>query len=73
MYNNLNADQHDLKTCLFYHNAKDRRRPHLNYEHVLCDKHDGCTAGDTCLYAHNKIEQLYHPSRYKSKFCEKYP
>lgn len=64
---------HDLSTCLYYHNAKDRRRPHLNYEHVMCESWGDCPNGDSCYYAHNKIEQLYHPSRYKSKFCEKFP
>lgn len=24
-----------------------------------------------CEYAHNKIEQLYHPQRYKSKYCSR--
>lgn len=33
---------------------------------------DGGCYDNNCPFAHNKIEQLYHPSRYKSKFCEKH-
>lgn len=40
---------------------------------MICDKLSSCQLGDKCKFSHNKIEQLYHPSRYKSKFCDKYP
>jgi hypothetical protein len=33
---------------------------------------DGGCNDAHCPNSHNKIEQLYHPSRYKSKFCEKH-
>ena len=32
-----------------------------------------CPMGDKCNYAHNKLEQLYHPERYKRKFCQFHP
>lgn len=32
-----------------------------------------CPHGDNCHYAHNKLEQLYHPERYKRKFCLHHP
>ena len=55
--------------CLYYHNEKDRRRPNFHdYSHIPCHKHN-CQ----CEKSHNKIEQLYHPSRYKSKYCQTYP
>mmetsp|Transcript_6120 Transcript_6120/g.5479 ORF Transcript_6120/g.5479 Transcript_6120/m.5479 type:complete len:106 (+) Transcript_6120:775-1092(+) len=28
---------------------------------------------DKCPYAHNKLEELYHPDRFKRKFCSYYP
>lgn len=63
-------DNHDKKICLFFHNNKDRRRQNYAlYEHVDCKYSLNCYRGDGCCFSHNKIEQLYHPSRYKSKFC----
>lgn len=54
--------------CLYYHNEKDRRRPNFNdYSHIPCQK-SNCS----CERSHNKIEQLYHPTRYKTKFCQFY-
>jgi hypothetical protein len=56
--------------CLYYHNEKDRRRPNFSdYSHIPCNK-QSCNCN--CDRAHNKIEQLYHPTRYKTKFCQYY-
>lgn len=32
-----------------------------------------CAAGDSCKYAHNHFEALYHHSKYKKRFCNSYP
>ena len=29
--------------------------------------------GDVCPHAHNKVERLYHPEKYKAKFCTFFP
>lgn len=72
MYYWVYLDAHDKNFCLFYHNQNDYRRPNFQaYDHIKCKKvgEEGCF-DPNCPYSHNKIEQLYHPSRYKSKFCE---
>ena len=54
--------------CLYFHNDKDRRRANFqHYNHIPCAR-----VNCNCNKSHNKIEQLYHPSRYKSKFCQTY-
>lgn len=66
---------HNSKQCLYYHDSckKDRRRPPLHYTSELCDHVSGgkreCPIGDTCIRAHNRIEDFYHPEKYKSKYC----
>jgi len=69
--------QHNHKHCPFYHNAKDRKRPGFFYSADLCEfaEKDSliCPNGDNCLKAHNRVEQLYRPEKYKSKFCTFYP
>ncbi len=32
-----------------------------------------CPDGDHCSYAHNRVEEFYHPDKYKTKFCTTYP
>ena len=32
-----------------------------------------CPDGDSCPKAHNRVESFYHPEKYKSKFCNKWP
>ena len=32
-----------------------------------------CPNGDYCKKAHNRVEQLYKPDKYKTKFCSFYP
>lgn len=69
--------QHNHKHCPYYHNAKDRKRIGLFYSSDLCEFAEKeillCPAGDSCLKAHNRVEQLYRPDKYKSKFCTFYP
>lgn len=64
--------QHNPKLCVYYHSSKDRRRstPH---SHELCSNPDNCPLGDSCPKAHNRVEQLYHPEKYKTKFCSYFP
>ena len=31
-----------------------------------------CQQGDTCIKAHNRVEEFYHPDKYKAKFCASY-
>lgn len=66
----MNSDHHERKTCIYYHNDLDRRRPlSINYTHELCQPR---CKNENCLFSHNKIEQVYHPRRYKTKFCQTY-
>jgi len=69
--------QHNHKHCPFYHNAKDHKRPGFFYSAELCEcaEKEGmtCPNGEMCLRAHNRVEQLYRPEKYKTKFCTFYP
>lgn len=31
-----------------------------------------CANGDACDRAHNRVEEFYHPDKYKAKFCSSY-
>ena len=31
-----------------------------------------CPDGDACQYAHNIVEEFYHPEKYKAKFCQSF-
>ena len=31
-----------------------------------------CPHGDNCDKAHNRVEEFYHPDKYKAKFCSSY-
>lgn len=75
------VQQHDRKTCPFYHSQRDRRRPpSLDYKAEQCEHHfdletDGpvaCPLGDRCDKCHNRHELLYHPDIYKQRFCSSY-
>lgn len=68
--------QHNHKQCPFYHNAKDRKRADYFYSSDLCEyaeNSENCPNGDACTKAHNRVEQLYRPEKYKTKFCGHYP
>ena len=68
---------HDKKLCPFYHNEIDRRRSTVehNYCSELCPHilSNFCPCDDNCPFSKNKVEQLYHPERYKKKFCSNFP
>ena len=73
-----NKLQHSYKTCLFYHNSKDRRRFGNFYSNEMCefaekDQVELCPLEDKCPKCHNRLEQLYKPDKYKKKFCSFYP
>jgi hypothetical protein len=42
-------------------------------EQITKNKSGICSKDDLCQYSHNYVEMLYRPSKYKSKFCDKYP
>lgn len=68
--------QHNHKQCPYYHNSKDRKRPGNFFSSDLCEfaeNPDSCPNGDMCPKAHNRVEQLYKPEKYKTKFCGHYP
>lgn len=70
-------ENHDKKLCVYFHSEVDRRRSlnQHNYCPELCPKitKSFCSCDDNCPFAKNKVEQLYHPERYKKKFCSHYP
>ena len=68
--------QHNHKHCIYYHNETDRRRPNCDYTTQLCHyiaKNMDCPYGDNCKKSHNRVEQLFRPDKYKTKFCTYYP
>lgn len=70
------SSQHNHKHCSFFHNSKDRKRLGDFYSSDLCEyveKGLNCPYGDVCRFAHNRVEQLYQPGKYKTKFCTFYP
>eukprot|EP00826_Nyctotherus_ovalis_P060348 TRINITY_DN8455_c0_g1_i12.p1 TRINITY_DN8455_c0_g1~~TRINITY_DN8455_c0_g1_i12.p1 ORF type:complete len:505 (+),score=93.17 TRINITY_DN8455_c0_g1_i12:196-1710(+) len=68
---------HLPKRCPYYHDfAKDRRRPPQNYSADMCvyALHDqSCPYADNCTKSHNRVEEFYHPTKYKTRFCSFYP
>ena len=69
---------HNSKKCFNYHEGKqtDRRRPPTHYISELCPnflENRECLDGDACFRCHNRIEDFYHPEKYKAKFCQTYP
>lgn len=67
---------HNLKKCPDYHEKfKDRRRPPQMYTSELCcyiAKKKLCPQGDTCIYCHTRVEEFYHPDKYKAKYCQSF-
>mmetsp|Transcript_13602 Transcript_13602/g.21277 ORF Transcript_13602/g.21277 Transcript_13602/m.21277 type:complete len:335 (+) Transcript_13602:2952-3956(+) len=44
------------------------------YQPDICSNHERpekCNEG--CLLSHNRVESVYHPEKYKSKYCTRYP
>ncbi|EWS71586.1 zinc finger CCCH type domain protein (macronuclear) [Tetrahymena thermophila SB210] len=69
-----NTNAHNHKQCKYYHTQRDKRRQGVNYTSDQCQHQLGnCPDGDYCLKAHNKVEELYCPDKYKTKFCTHYP
>lgn len=67
---------HNHKHCIYYHNETDRRRPECLYTSQMCyfiSKNQECPYGDSCKQSHNRVEQLFRPDKYKTKFCTYYP
>ena len=64
---------HEIKKCIFYHFKSEKRRPLTKYVYskTLCAKKQKCT-NENCSYAHNFIEQIYHPDNYKKKYCKEF-
>lgn len=64
---------HNLKMCPDFHDkTKDRRRPLGGYRSELCAyiaKKKVCPQGDACMFCHTRVEEFYHPDKYKAKFC----
>lgn len=68
--------QHPHKQCQFFHYPKDRKRPGFFYSTDLCESIDSglqCIYGEDCVKSHTRVEQLYNPVKYKTKFCSFYP
>jgi hypothetical protein len=72
--------QHNPKKCFYYHEAKkDRRRALGTYTSEICSvianggSNFDCPLGDSCSKSHNRVEEFYHPEKYKVKFCSSYP
>jgi len=69
---------HNPKVCEYYHHENDRKRPVsvFHYSPNMCEyaqNDQPCPNGDNCRLCHNKVEQLYHPEKYKKKFCLFHP
>ncbi len=67
-----NSRSHQVKQCNGYHFDNERRRSLMEFNYVksLCKNRQRCRKGDSCSFAHNFIEQVYHPDNYKKKYCK---
>ncbi|CAG9333018.1 unnamed protein product [Blepharisma stoltei] len=64
---------HNPKHCEFYHSNRDKRRLD-HYSPDLCgDGEKEVCGNEACGKSHNRVEQLYHPEKYKTKFCTFFP
>ena len=48
----------------------------IKHTSMMCPKilkNGRCPEGDDCPYSHNRVEEFYHPEKYKTKFCQGYP
>lgn len=66
---------HNPKKCFYFHeaNKKDRRRYLGTYTSEMCFEAANCPNRDACIRAHNRVEDFYHPEKYKAKFCSSFP
>ena len=70
-----NPKVHIHKRCMYYHNAKDRKR-YGEFSETMCEfivQGQKCPKGDECPNSHSRVEQLYQYQTYKKKFCSHYP
>ncbi|CDW90057.1 zinc finger ccch type domain containing protein [Stylonychia lemnae] len=54
---------------------KDQRRPLGSYQSEMCSyaaSGKECPNGESCQKSHNRVEEFYHPDKYKAKFCSSY-
>jgi len=72
-------DDHEQRACPFHHGDHDRRRLNTySYQSEPCDfSFDNsmmcCPKGDSCSYAHNRVEVFYHPDVVRQRLCATYP
>lgn len=57
-------------TCVYYHSDKDVRRPWKRFRYAASRCEGNCLK-QNCKFSNNIIEQKYHPTLYKKKFCRK--
>ena len=60
---------------MYHDEQKDRRRKLGTYRPEKCQfikNKKPCPNGDLCTFAHNIVEEMYHPDKYKAKFCSSY-
>lgn len=46
------------------------------YTPDLCEREEAglkCEKGLDCSVSNNRVESVYHPEKYKSRYCTKYP
>jgi len=62
---------HEPKHCPYYHTHLDKRRNFnsFNYSIEKCIFYETGKCPDNCHYCHTLVEKLYHPLKYKTKFC----
>jgi len=65
---------HKKKKCQFYHSVNDKRRDPCLYSSSRCEFYNtlSCTKGDSCTNAHNSVEELYHPQKFKTSLCNNF-
>lgn len=61
----------DTRECLDHHSPQDSRRPFVGRGYLASRCPDACGRED-CRFTLNIIEEKYHPSMYKRKFCRKF-
>lgn len=68
-----NSLTHNHKHCENYHSFLDKRRNILLYQYSpeKCKYYElnSCPLQDQCSFSHNNVERLYHPLKFKTKFC----
>lgn len=87
--NLASGKQHNHKHCRYFHTLRDQRREldfasvyeldraeePLLYTPDICDFYEteDCGNQEECLRSHNRVESVYHPEKYKTKYCTNYP